>query len=268
MIESGVCEVKQPFVAFCIPGQRFVAFCIDETLLSIYNILIMKLERMNEQQIRCTLTKEDLNARSIRISELAYGTDKARSLFKDMMIKAAAELDFDAGDDPLMIEAIPINSECIVLTVTKVEDPEELDTRFARFAPDLIDDKYDEDESEAEADMLWGKNIDPEILPSIDEIRDLTRVYSFESMGDLISLSGIIASEFAGHSSIYKNEKNGRYFLLLEQSDMDPVSFGRILNIASEYGVCEKNIPSAHAYLKEHCELILGDNGINRLAGI
>ncbi len=253
---------------FQAPATYSYFFCIDETRPSIYNILIMKLERMNEQQIRCTLTKEDLNARSIRISELAYGTDKARSLFKDMMIKAADELDFDAGDDPLMIEAIPINSECIVLTVTKVEDPEELDTRFARFAPDLIDDKYDDDEAETDADMLWGKNIDPDILPTLDEIKDITRVYSFSSMGDLISLSGIIASEFTGNSSIYKSEKSGRYYLLLEQADMDPISFGRILNIASEYGICEKNMPSAHAYLKEHCELILGSDGIKQLAGI
>ena len=106
----------------------------------------MKLERMNEQQIRCTITSEDLKARQIKISELAYGTDKARTLFRDMMIAAENELDFEAGDEPLMIEATPINSECIILTVTKVDDPEELDTRFARFAPDLIEDKYDEDD--------------------------------------------------------------------------------------------------------------------------
>ena len=29
-----------------------------------------------------------------------------------------------------MIEAIPLNADCIVLIITKVEDPEELDTRF------------------------------------------------------------------------------------------------------------------------------------------
>ncbi len=29
-----------------------------------------------------------------------------------------------------MIEAIPISNDCLVLVVTKVEDPDELDTRF------------------------------------------------------------------------------------------------------------------------------------------
>ena len=38
----------------------------------------MKIERLNENQIRCTLNKEDLADRQIRISELAYGSDKAK----------------------------------------------------------------------------------------------------------------------------------------------------------------------------------------------
>ncbi len=39
----------------------------------------MKIEKISDNQIRCTLTKEDLDSHQIRISELAYGTDKARS---------------------------------------------------------------------------------------------------------------------------------------------------------------------------------------------
>ena len=45
----------------------------------------MKIEKVNENQIRCTLTREDLASRELKISELAYGTEKAKSLFRDMM---------------------------------------------------------------------------------------------------------------------------------------------------------------------------------------
>lgn len=47
----------------------------------------MKIERLNENQIRCTLSKEDLVNREIKLSELAYGSDKAKRLFRDMMIR-------------------------------------------------------------------------------------------------------------------------------------------------------------------------------------
>ena len=63
----------------------------------------------------------------------------SKSLFHDMMQQAAAEFGFEAEDIPLMIEAIPTSSDSIVLIITKVEDPEELDTRFSKFAPSPAD---------------------------------------------------------------------------------------------------------------------------------
>ena len=63
----------------------------------------MKIEKVNENQIRCTLTREDLASRELKISELAYGTEKAKTLFRDMMKQANCEFGFEAEDIPLMI---------------------------------------------------------------------------------------------------------------------------------------------------------------------
>lgn len=93
----------------------------------------MKIERISDNQIRCTLTSLDLSSRGINLAELAYGSEKARNLFREMIQQAAQEVGFEAEDIPLMVEAIPLSSESIMLIVTKVEDPEELDTRFSKF---------------------------------------------------------------------------------------------------------------------------------------
>ncbi len=85
--------------------------------------MIMKIEKISDNQIRCTLTRADLADRQLQLSELAYGTEKAKSLFRDMMQQAAFEFGFEAEDIPLMIEAIP-SADSIVLIITKVEDPE------------------------------------------------------------------------------------------------------------------------------------------------
>ena len=94
----------------------------------------MKIEKVNDNQIRCTLTKEDLADRQLKLSELAYGTEKAKVLFRDMMQQAAYEFGFEAEDIPLMIEAIPLSADTIILIITKVEYPEEIDTRFSKFS--------------------------------------------------------------------------------------------------------------------------------------
>ena len=113
----------------------------------------MKIERLNENQIRCTLNKSDLASRQLKINELAYGSDKAKELFRDMMQQASYELGFEAEDTPLMIEAIPLLPEALILLVTKVEDPDELDTRFSTFTEEDWDSPdYEYDLSDEEDD--------------------------------------------------------------------------------------------------------------------
>lgn len=108
----------------------------------------MKLEKLNDNQIRCTLNKSDLEKRELRLSELAYGSAKARALFRDMIQQASIELGFEAENIPLMIEAIPISNDCLVLVVTKVEDPDELDTRFSRFSSPFDDEEFEDEYSD------------------------------------------------------------------------------------------------------------------------
>lgn len=102
----------------------------------------MKIERINDNQIRCTLTSFDLSVRNLNIGELAYGSEKARGLFREMIQKASNEVGFEADDIPLMVEAIPLSNESVMLVITKIEDPEELDTRFSKFSDTDNDDSF------------------------------------------------------------------------------------------------------------------------------
>ena len=70
-------------------------------------VILLKIERLSENQIRCTLNKADLADKQLKISELAYGSPKAKELFREMMQQASNELGFEVDDIPLMIEAIP-----------------------------------------------------------------------------------------------------------------------------------------------------------------
>lgn len=145
----------------------------------------MRLEKISENQIRCTLNKEDLAERELKISELAYGTEKAKDLFREMMQQASFEFGFEAEDIPLMIEAIPVTGDCIILIITKVEDPDELDTRFSKFSASQDDDTSD-DYAESEDDDIAT------LFSKIQEIRDslelneddMNKVEEISSAGD------------------------------------------------------------------------------------
>ena len=126
----------------------------------------MRLEKVNDNQIRCILSKEDLEIRQIKISELAYGSAKTKMLFKDVMQQASYEFGFEAENIPLMIEAIPMSTGCVVFIITKVENPEELDTRFSRFAPSVIEGSEEESE-----EGLFGDDDDNE-YEILEELED------------------------------------------------------------------------------------------------
>ena len=49
----------------------------------------MKIERISDNQIRCTLNKEDLEGKETLLSELAFGSEKAKGLFRELMNKAS-----------------------------------------------------------------------------------------------------------------------------------------------------------------------------------
>ncbi|MBS7239597.1 MAG: adaptor protein MecA [Acetatifactor sp.] len=209
----------------------------------------MKIEKVNENQIRCTLTREDLAVRNLKISELAYGTEKAKTLFREMMQQANYEFGFEAEDIPLMIEAIPLNAECLVLLITKVEDPEELDTRFSKFAPISHDEEEDlEEDAPKEVRDLFRRitggreSADPNTSPSDSpDSRQFMRIFRISAMNRVIDVCKLIVLSYRGDSSLYRDKKQGDYLLLLDGSTQYvpeelQKEFDRICSTVSEYG--------------------------------
>ncbi|MBQ7584116.1 MAG: adaptor protein MecA [Lachnospiraceae bacterium] len=261
----------------------------------------MKIEKVNDKQIRCTLTKNDLVSRNLKMSELAYGTDKAKNLFRDMMREAQHRFGFEVEDIPLMIEAIPISNDAIVLVITKVEDPEELDTRFSKFAPsvdegeqepkkkrepgnadDIIDlfRKLKEQVEEAQNIMSASENgdaitttrkiaspdggLDREIKLTIQV--DLTRLFSFDDVDDVIKVSKVLKGMYHGNNALYRDPEEKRYYLLLRKSDHTPEIFNRVCNIMSEYGVMEECTTAVEGRLMERFEVIIPSYAMEKLA--
>ncbi|MCH5345179.1 MAG: adaptor protein MecA [Acetatifactor sp.] len=240
----------------------------------------MKIEKVNENQIRCTLTREDLASRELKISELAYGTEKAKNLFRDMMQQANFEFGFEAEDIPLMIEAIPLNSECIVLIITKVEDPEELDTRFSRFAPSVTEDNEDDEDYDVDSpdEMLDlfrrlkepRKQAEAAAVPPVapdPEDKNRTLMFVMDSLQQVMSAAAVTGSRSHGISTLYKDERLGNYFLVLTQGEEKREVFDRICNVISEYGSLKRSHSGSQTYLEEHYEALIVGNALQVLSG-
>ena len=246
----------------------------------------MKIEKISETQIRCTLSKQDLADRDLKLSELAYGSDKAKDLFRELMVQASYECGFEAEDLPLMIEAIPVSNDCLVLIVTKVDDPDELDTRFSNFSS--FRDTTEEESSSVTSSVadeilecfgqlgaLLGKGreslekdtLSKEAPASTQELpaSQLVKAYSFPSLQAVTLLSHRISPHFCGNSTLYKDEANTCYYLVLHISEHTPEEFNRICNVISEHGTPVSATTASLSYYTEHYKVILHQNAVQTL---
>lgn len=227
----------------------------------------MTIERLSDTQIRCTLNKQDLQERELQLSELLYGSEKAKALFRDLVQMASYECGFETEDLPLMIEAIPVDADCLVLVVTKVEDSDELDSRFSNFTPfaekeqgsekmpipaladeilnyfaqfkDLLNKKNEENTKHTEASLEPQAEL-------------LTKVYTFDSLQAVSRFAAVIVPRYHGTAELFKNQANDRYYLLLSIAGHTAEDFNKLCNIASEYGHSAPAGTASLLYYREH----------------
>ncbi len=263
-------------------------------LIFAKGVKTMKIERLSENQIRCTLYKADLADKEMLLTELAYGTDKAKELFREMMQQASAELGFEVDNIPLMIEAIPISPECLVLIVTKVEDPEELDTRFSRFTKQVVDEyedasyedgEYEEQPATPSTDsLLEALGSLAENLNAINNSRmskktrnavkqkesdkNIFRIYAFKSLDEVILSAKLVKNIYRSVNSLYKNPQDSRFYLYMTKDKNTDGEFTRTCNIMGEYGNKIKSTYATPNYMDEHFKIIIEADAVQKLAEI
>lgn len=259
----------------------------------------MKIEKISDNQIRCTLSHQDLAERELKLSELAYGSEKAKALFRDMMQQASYEFGFEADDIPLMIEAIPISKETLILVITKVDNPDELNNKFSKLsigsgdedgdsavksiAEELIErfNRYTKDVEDAECDnasdsgaendipdALQIEKISVEAIPESSRHTDAEKLFSFTSLDDIIHMSKDISDVYNQKNSVFKNNSNHRYYLILHKEELTEEDFARTCSTVLEYGTAERSSYAASSHLKEHCDTIIKDNAVQVLSSL
>ena len=242
----------------------------------------MKIEKINDNQIRCTLSKQELEERQIKISELAYGSEKAKDLFQDMIEQANDEFGFEVDDMPIMVEAIPLSGENLVLQITKVEYPDELDPRFSKFsepneegknekvfadihaADEIVSlfEKLTKEENSQTKENDVDVNDKDELPVKLSQHANLTKMFEIPDFEVLERVSRVLAGFYKGNNSLYKDLQRNCYVLVLQKSKHTPQEFNKVCNIISEYAIAVKFTPAIGAYLKEHGKLIIKGNAI------
>lgn len=268
----------------------------------------MKIELIGDNKVKYILSKKDLEARDLNLETLTYGSDQTKMLFKELIAYASSRFELSLTDSPVSVEAIPTSGENLVIIITKVEEPEELDTRFSKFIPTFED--IQKAVSESEVDDTSKLNKANEILNLLSSFKDaLLNTAEQLASASTKKITGDNAATNNNHSEAPHTEpqkkeqkkfatlvfsfdnidkiialsnalekkyngnssiykKDDIYYLLINNVLHTPEEFNQICNIICEYGNHTNLNKNTEIYFNEHYELILKNTALEDLSKI
>ena len=232
----------------------------------------MKIERLNENQLRFTVWSKDLPDEDFTIADLAGQTEKAEELIKYMMNKAKEEFGFITEEKPIVVEAIPVNKDCIVFLVTKVEG-EEQDEKFGyieklkhqamEMAKSLKDGTIELTDDDEADDSIGGVN-----QPSDEKTGKLLpyMIYKSKDMENFITVARMVCSFYDSDNTLYKQESDINYYLVVTHNRNTDKEFEYLCETLREFTEPYKFTYTTKYYFEEHYKTIIEKTALQTLS--
>lgn len=240
----------------------------------------MKINKINDKQIKCILSQQDLEDRHLNLREMSYNSSEIRNLFAEVMHIAYKNFGFDAKNVPLKIDVIPLRASA-VLFITKVEEPEELNPSYSHFSPSVYE-KMKNPSADETTDLSESfKNLinaifDTEVNAEVDGADSAEKqnsfktngpvIFSFDTIGNVIDACRAIKASYSHMSSLYYDEGKDIYYLKFFSKDEADNNFRQCCVNMFEYGNFVQDDKFFEFYLLEHAKLIVDGNAVSSLA--
>lgn len=210
----------------------------------------MKIEKINENKVKITLTFEELENRKISLQDIESDAAKAKDLFIDLLEESNLEEDFVIDESHLFVEASSDNNNLFTVIITKIEDIPEL-KQYSLLEKKPSMKRYGKSNKLSNANYKY----------TVD-----SNIYEFSSLEDVLALCEVAKSEriFFGKNSLYK--QNSKYYLIFSKFSIKNPKFLKTYVFLSEY--C-KNYYVYDLYetsIKERSQLIIENNALQTLS--
>lgn len=204
----------------------------------------MKIEKINDNKIKVTISKDDLDERNIDLSTLNYNSPATQELFWDMMEQAEIEYGFNSSDSQLCIEATPDSTEGFIITITRIDEDNDFES-----IQKYIKNRFKKSD-------LKAKRKNKKVWSSV-------LIYSFSSFEDVLALANKISLIYSGESTLYRYKKF--YYLVLTRYSFGSTDTKTVEAVMSEFGRKITNAAFYEGYLNEYGTKIVEYNAFETI---
>lgn len=194
----------------------------------------MRVERLGQDKIRIFLTFDDLTERGIEKEDIWRDIPKVHELFNDMMEQAYQELGFEVSG-PVAVEvfALPAQGMVVIVTRGKTNPSAEKDEEYDE------EDVYEMEVTLEESDLI---------------------IYAFRDFEHLVEAAHRVNPLLTGGGSAYFHQ--GKYYLVLEEVELDQDRYNKLIAILSEYG---EATPITVYILEEYGKVVFSDDAVKEI---
>lgn len=204
----------------------------------------MKIEKINDNKIKVTISLSDLQERNIDFEALNYNSPATQELFWDMMEQAEIQFGFNTSESQLAIEASPDESDGFVIFITKLDEDGDFES-----IQKYIKNRF--------------KRSDLRVKKKSQKVCSSIVIYSFEHFEHLVSLCNTLKKIYSGESSLYKVKNT--YYMMLTKNTFSVDNLKHFESLLNEYGKKVSNTSYYEGYLEEYSQKIVEFNAVEVL---
>jgi len=223
----------------------------------------MKLERINDNQIRITLDPHDFADLDVSITDFLTDKEgKTKEFLETLMGKAKDDLDFEADGLPVIVEVTQSDKDSIVLMLTKVDK----DTKIApgTHSNSAISRVAEIKEELEEIDEHPNKDVSSHSLDGEKVITPSYGVCRFKNLDDVISVAKMAENYYDSDNSLYKDDDS--YYLMYTRTRNSEADFRMLSNQVREFGEPVVFHYASRFYIEEHYDLIIANEALQLLS--
>lgn len=227
----------------------------------------MKFRRIDEDTVRCIVSKEDMQEYGIVLEDFFNNKGKIHDFLHEIVERAEQEIGYEPKEGLLSMQIIPISQNTISITFSEQvsDDYEDIMNAFKNSVGDLLEegDNYsqviDEDSDEyieeaEEEDIDFGANVSSQIA-GIDS--SLTIMIGLNSLERMAEFCRVLNIERTVKSELYRLNNKGLYCLIIDKDRMSVETMKYILLLAVEYTSNITDEEKIISYVRDHGEVII-----------
>ena len=207
---------------------------------------IMKFRRIDEDTVRCIVSKEDMQEFGIVLEDFFKNKSKIHDFLHEVVERAEQEVGYEPKEGLLSMQIMPISQNSIAITFTEKEDGG---------YDDMIEDFEDEIEANDEKEDLVEENftVGRDYQNMLDYPKLMVAMPTIQGLVDYCKAVNINKSI---RSELYYLKNKDLYCLVIDKYRLSINDFKTITRLAIEYSSNLTNNKKIIAYVREQGEVI------------